>query len=67
VAQEPPPVGVRVRAQYRLQVNRWQGRDGLQLMLEQVLPSPAPVVMPVQKSRSTDQRVASGPSLTNGM
>ncbi|MDA8115570.1 MAG: DHHA1 domain-containing protein, partial [Acidithiobacillus sp.] len=67
VAQEPPPVGFRVRAQYRLQVNRWQGREGLQLMLEQVLPAPAPVVMPVQKSRSTDQRVTGAPPLTNGI
>ncbi|MGC9217548.1 single-stranded-DNA-specific exonuclease RecJ, partial [Acidithiobacillus sp.] len=66
VAQEPPPVGFRVRAQYRLQVNRWQGREGLQLMLEQVLPAPAPVVMPVQDKRSV-QPVAAGPSLTNGM
>ncbi|WP_414041502.1 single-stranded-DNA-specific exonuclease RecJ [Acidithiobacillus sp. M4-SHS-6] len=51
VAQEPPPVGFRVRAQYRLQVNRWQGRETVQLMLEQVLPAPAPVAMPVQESQ----------------
>ena len=67
VAQEPPPVGFRVRAQYRLQVNRWQGREGLQLMLEQVLPAPAPVVMPsvVDVQRRDDRQPPSfsvGPS-----
>ena len=67
VAQEPPPVGFRVRAQYRLQVNRWQGREGLQLMLEQVLPAPAPVVMPVPHESRSTRPIAAGPSLTNGI
>jgi hypothetical protein len=36
-------------------------------MLEQVLPAPAPVVMPAaQESRST-KPIAAGPSLTNGI
>lgn len=67
VAQEPPPVGFRVRAQYRLQVNRWQGREGLQLMLEQVLPAPAPVVMPAAHESRSTKPIAVGPSLTNGI
>jgi single-stranded-DNA-specific exonuclease len=67
VAQEPPPVGFRVRAQYRLQVNRWQGREGLQLMLEQVLPAPAPVVMPAAHESRSTKPIAAGPSLTNGI
>jgi len=67
VAQEPPPVGVRVRAQYRLQVNRWQGRDSLQLMLEQVLPSPAPVVMPQAASARVEQRAQSDALTMKGM
>ena len=68
IAQEPPPVGIRVRAQYRLQVNRWQGREGLQLHLEQVLPAPVPVVMPSmgrEDQRTEDRKppfVSVGPS-----
>jgi single-stranded-DNA-specific exonuclease len=42
VAPEPPPVGYRVRAQYRLQINRWQGRESLQIQLQRVTPAPAP-------------------------
>ncbi|UBU63567.1 single-stranded-DNA-specific exonuclease RecJ [Acidithiobacillus ferrooxidans] len=67
VAQEPPPVGFRVRAQYRLQVNRWQGREGLQLMLEQVLPAPSPVVMPAAHESRSTKPIAAGSSLTNGI
>ena len=67
VAQEPPPVGFRVRAQYRLQVNRWNGQEGLQLMLEQVLPAPAPVVVPVQENSVIESRQTPISSLRQGM
>ncbi|MCL5051706.1 MAG: single-stranded-DNA-specific exonuclease RecJ [Gammaproteobacteria bacterium] len=44
VAPEPPPPGLRIRAQYRLQVNRWQGREALQLQVQSAYPAPTPVV-----------------------
>ena len=62
VAQEPPPVGFRVQAHYRLQINRWQGRESLQLHLQDVVPSPSLVAAPSVTVASSTASVQSQPA-----
>ncbi|MBU2764391.1 single-stranded-DNA-specific exonuclease RecJ [Acidithiobacillus caldus] len=41
---EIPEVGTRIRGRYQMGINRWKGRETLQIHLRQVMPSPAPEI-----------------------
>ncbi|MBU2755468.1 single-stranded-DNA-specific exonuclease RecJ [Acidithiobacillus sp. CV18-2] len=41
---EIPEVGTRIRGRYQMGINRWKGRETLQIQLRQVMASPAPEI-----------------------